>query len=316
MISRRGVLRLCSAALVAVGGALALRAGWTMARQRQARGLYSDGVAAPDGPINVYHLGHSLVGRDMPAMLAQLAGAGHDYASQLGWGANLRSHFEPDVPVNGFDEENAHSRFLPAREALVKGNFDALVMTEMVELRDAIKYHDSAKYLANWARLARDARPDVRLYLYETWHNTDDPTGWYDRIDADFDELWLDRVVLPAALDIRAPIYIIPGGQVMASVGRALEDAGGIGNLANRDALMARTPEGALDTIHLGDIGNYLIALTHYATLYQRDPTGLPLALTRADGTAAVAPDAKAGALLQKIVWEVVRATPFSGVSA
>jgi len=29
-----------------------------------------------------------------------------------------------------------------------------------------------------------------------------------------------------------------------------------------------------------------------------------------------VAPDAKAGALLQKIVWEVVRATPFSGVSA
>lgn len=316
MISRRGVLRLASALLVGAGGALAARAGWQVMQLRQARGGYAEGLPAPNAPMKVYHLGHSLVGRDMPAMLAQLAGGGHDYASQLGWGANLRSHFEPDVPVNGFAEENAHPKFLPAREALASGSFDAVVMTEMVELRDAIKYHDSAKYLAKWAELARAARPDARLYLYETWHNTDDPAGWYDRIDTDLEELWLDRVALPASLQIDAPIYIIPGGQVMAAVGRALDSAGGNGAFGNRDALMARTPEGKVDTIHLSDLGNYLIALTHYATLYQRDPQGLPLALLRADGRAAVAPDAETGAMMQRIVWDVVRATSFSGVNA
>ena len=43
----------------------------------------------PADPLATYHLGHSLVGRDMPAMLAQMAG--HDHASQLGWGASLRN---------------------------------------------------------------------------------------------------------------------------------------------------------------------------------------------------------------------------------
>lgn len=310
MISRRGVLRLGSVGLGTLGAAFAARAGWQSVQLRQARGLYAGGLAAPEGALRVYHLGHSLVGRDMPAMLAQLAGAGHDYASQLGWGANLRSHFEPDVPVNGFADENAHPQYRPARATIEAGTYDAVIMTEMVELRDAIKYHDSATYLAKWAMLARAARPDVRLYLYETWHNTNDPAGWYNRIDADYEALWLDRVALPASLQIGAPIFIIPGGQVMAAMGRALDNSGG-----SRDMLMARTPEGEVDTIHLSDLGTYLIALTHYATLYQRDPQGLPLALTRADGTAAVAPDAQMGAMMQKIVWDVVRATPLSGVN-
>jgi len=43
---------------------------------------------------------------------------------------------------------------------------------------------------------------------------------------------------------------------------------------------------------------------------------GLPLQLMRADGTAAQAPDPQAGALMQEIVWDVVRRTPASGVAA
>jgi hypothetical protein len=249
-------------------------------------------------------------------MLAQLAPVGHDYASQLGWGANLRAHWEPDVEVNGFDAENAHPKFLPARAAVEEGDFDALVMTEMVELKDAIRYHDSAAYLARWGSAARSVRPDVRLYLYETWHNTDDPAGWLERIDADFETLWMEQLTLPAALDIGAPVYVIPAGQAMAAFVRAVEAQGGVGNVAGRDALMARTPEGAVDTIHLGDLGAYLVALVHYATLYQRSPVGLPLALLRADGTAAQAPDAQAGSLMQSIVWDVVRANPYSGVAS
>lgn len=316
MISRRGALRFGAAALAGVGAAIALRAGWQMRQLDAARALYTEGPTAPDGALSVYHLGHSLVGRDMPAMLAQLAPKGHNYASQLGWGAPLRSHYEPDMPVNGFDAENAHDKFSPAREAVGSGSYDAVVMTEMVELRDAINYHDSAAYLAKWMLLARAARPDVRLYLYETWHNTDDPAGWLDRIDTDLEALWMDRVALPASLEAGAPVYLVPGGQVLAATVRAVDAQGGAGNLKSRDDLMARTPEGAVDTIHFGDMGAYLMALTHYATLYQRDPKGLPLGLLRADGTEAEAPDEQAGALMQEIVWDVVRATPFSGVDA
>ncbi|MFD1807714.1 hypothetical protein ACFSHQ_04690 [Gemmobacter lanyuensis] len=56
----------------------------------------------PQPPAAVYHLGHSLVGRDMPAMLAQLLR--HRYHSQLGWGASLNQHWQGAVP--GLAEEN------------------------------------------------------------------------------------------------------------------------------------------------------------------------------------------------------------------
>jgi hypothetical protein len=70
---------------------------------------YAEPVPPPSGPLAVYHLGHSLVGRDMPVMLNQLAGAGHSHASQLGWGSSLMNHATGEV--NGFAEENAHPRF-------------------------------------------------------------------------------------------------------------------------------------------------------------------------------------------------------------
>ena len=316
MISRRKMIGFGAAAVAGVGGVFAAASLRKRAALGSARALYDTALTPPDGAQNVYHLGHSLVGRDMPAMLAQLAPGGHDYASQLGWGTPLRSHYEPDVEINGFETENAHAKFAPAIESLQSGDFDAFVMTEMVELKDAIKYHESADYLAKWAQLARRGRGDVRLYLYETWHHIDDPAGFYDRLHQDFVDLWLNKVALPAASQIDAPIYVIPGGQVLASVGYTLDVSDGIGNVANLEALMARTPEGEVDTIHLGDLGNYLIALTHYATIYQRDPRGLRFALRRADGTPADAPDAEAAAMMQQIVWDTVRnMRPFSGLS-
>lgn len=311
MVSRRGILRLASGGVVAAGAALAGRAGWQMMQADGVRDLYLGGLSAPDGPLGVFQLGHSLVGRDMPAMLAQLAPHGHEYASQLGWGTPLRSHWYPDIPINGFEAENDHPKFLPAREALAEGGFDAVVLTEMVELKDALKYHDSAENLANWAQLARSGNPNTRLYLYETWHNTDDPAGWLERIDDDFEALWLNRLALIAARKIQTPIYVIPGGQVLARFVRAIGAAGGIGNIKDRDALFARTSDGEADTIHLNDLGAYLIALTHYATLYHRSPVGLPRTLLRADGEAAQAPDAEAAALMQNIVWQEVQRTSF-----
>ena len=280
---------------------------------------YDNPLGKPSAALEVYPLGHSLVGRDMPVMLDQLAHAagfaGHAHASQLGWGASLDQHRQGAAAVPGFAEENAHQHHLPAAEALASGRFDAVVLTEMVEIRDAIRYHDSADALAYWAKRARAGNPDVLVYLYETWHRLDDPEGWLARIDADLDVAWRDALLRAAMAQASVgTIYLIPGGQVLAAAVRAME-AGQIPGLTQREALLSRDAAGAVDPIHLNDLGAYLIALTHFATLYQQSPEGLPYQLWRADGQAATPLPEGAVLPLQRLVWGVVSGYALTGVA-
>lgn len=268
-------------------------------------------LARPEGPMPVYHLGHSLVGRDMPAFLAQMAG--HPYDSQLGWGTPLRAHWEADMAINGFEAENDHPRFRPVREALASGDYDAVVLTEMVSLEDAIRWHASPHYLALWADYARDGNPDARIYLYESWHGLDIEGGWLERIDGDLSRLWEGEVLQGAAAWGAQSIHVIPAGQVMAASARAAE-AGQIPGLSRREDLMRKNPDGSQDPIHPSDLGNYIVALTHYAVLYHRSPEGLPHALTRADGSSLEIPPDTAAAL-QRLTWQVVSATPRTGIA-
>lgn len=276
--------------------------------------LYARPLAPPEGPLRVYHLGHSLVGRDMPEMLAQLAraggAAGHDHASQLGWGTALRAHWEPLVRIAGYRSDNDHPRHRRARPAIRSGAYDALVLTEMVEIRDAIRYFDSAGYLYRWARLARQANPAARVYLYETWHPLDDPEGWLERLDRDLGLYWEGEILHRALAreGLGGPVHVIPAGQVMARFVREIEARGGVDNIARREDLFQ-------DMIHFNDLGAYLVALTHYAVLYHRSPVGLPHALRRADGSPATAPGPGAARLMQEIVWEVVTHHPKTGVA-
>jgi hypothetical protein len=252
----------------------------------------------------------------MPAMLAQLAPPGHRYDSQLGWGTTLMAHWG-DAEISGFDAENAHPRFRAAHEAIGSGEYDAVVLTEMAEIRTSIRYFDSPAYLARWAAKAISARPDVRIYLYETWHQLDVPEGWLERLDLDHERYWLRRVLGPALNDLplTAQVYLIPAGPALAAVVRAVEGRGGVGNLADRTDLFARDNEGKVDLIHLNDMGNYLVALVHYAALYQASPVGLPHQLLRADGTPAHAPDAEAARLMQEEAGRIVHTLGLSGLS-
>lgn len=271
--------------------------------------LYAERLP-PQRPAAVYHLGHSLVGRDMPAMLSQLMG--NRYHSQLGWGASLRNHWQEDVP--GFAEENRPPAFRPVREALASGAYEALVLTEMVELKDAIKYHDSAKALADWVRLARAGRPDIRVYLYETWHRLDDPEGWETRLRDDLPELWEGQVLRPAlAAEGVGPVHVIPAGQVMRAVVARIE-AGDLPGLTSRRDLFGVGADGVPDPIHLSDLGLYLVALTHFAVLSGESTVGLPHELLRADGTPAIAPTPEAARIMQEVVWQVVTGYAPSGV--
>lgn len=316
----RRVLRL--GAIVAFLAVLGGGAYWYMTRTAalddvQIATAYAAPLPPPDGPLDVFHLGHSLVGRDMPEMLFQLAQAGHHYTSQLGWGTPLKSHWEPDVPINGFETENDHPRYRDATEALQSGDYDAVILTEMVEIRDAIEYHDSDRYLAKWAALAREHNPDVRVYLYETWPSTDDPEGWLLRLERDLPRYWEDAILLRAmARDPEhRPIHVIPAGQVFAQFIRAVDEVGGVDNITGPRGLFAIDANGDPDPIHLNDIGAYLVALTHYAVLYHASPVGLPHRLMRADGTPADAPGEATARLMQETVWQVVTNYPKTGVA-
>lgn len=271
--------------------------------------LYKAPCPAAAKPQNVFHLGHSLVGPDMPDMLRQLAGNGHSYSSQLGWGTPLKAHWEPEEPINGFEVRNLPPGCQDASEAITSGHYNTLVLTEMVEIRAAIQYFQSAKYLHKWVGLGRQSNPEIRIFFYETWHTLDDKEGWLERIDKDLERYW-EKGTLRCALayeDVPQPVYIIPAGQVMARFVREVERRGGVGNIADRRDLFS-------DEIHLTDYGTYLVALTHYAVLYQKPPMGLPLALNRADGTPANSPGPEAATLMQETVWDVVTKYAQTGV--
>ncbi len=273
-------------------------------------------LSPPESALRVFHLGHSLVGPDMPHMLAQLSPQGHGWNSQLGSGTSLKQHWEPDLAILDFETTNQPPAYRDAREGISSGDYDAVVLTEMVELRDALRYLDGSEYFQRWANLARSGNPQTRIYLYETWHHLNDPEGWEARIVQDMEMLWLQKL---AGADSRThpdrPAYLIPAGQVMAAVARAIE-AGEIDGLTAREDLFARNADGDLDTIHINDLGVYVVALIHFAVLYQQDPLGLPHQLNRADGNVAQSLSATAAQQVQKIVWQVVLAQPRTGLAA
>ncbi|MCK0151699.1 hypothetical protein MWU54_16775 [Marivita sp. S6314] len=314
MISAKSLL--AGLAILALGAA-----GWIYVKPPKAltvaerTAAFATPLSPPDGPLSVYHLGHSLVGRDMPAMLAQLAG--HTHASQLGWGTPLKAHWEPDIEIQGFATENDHDHYQDAKTALASGAFDAFVLTEMVEIEAAIEYFEAPLYLNKWASAARDGRPDIRVYLYESWHDLNDPQGWLARLDTDPERYW-EGVLIARAMaqdpDTR-PIYVIPAGRVMAELVRRVESMGGVDGMSSREDLFARLEDGTLDHIHINDLGAYLVALTHYAVLYHRSPVGLPTQLRRADGGRANAPSDALAELMQATVWDVVSTLPVTGVA-
>ena len=315
-MKRIGILAAVLALAASSAGAFGWRGAMAALDDAAIAARYAAPLRAPDGPLAVYHLGHSLVNRDMPAMLAQLAGEGHRYESQLGWGTTLKAHWQ-GKGIDGFETENHHPRFRPGHEAVRSGDYDAIVLTEMVEIRDALRHFDSPRHLALWAAEARAARRDVRIYLYETWHRLDDPEGWLERLDADLPRYWEAGLLRPALARLPgdARIHLIPAGQALAAFVRAVEARGGFGSVRDRRDLFALTPEGAVDEIHLGDQGNYLVALVHYAVLYQKSPVGLPHNLLLHDGTPATAPAPETALLMQQIAWEIARSTPLTGVA-
>lgn len=62
------------------------------------------------------------------------------------------------------------------------------------------------------AKLGKAGRPDLNIYIYETWHSTKDREGWVDRIEVDLERYWEAEILIPAVRGAGFSIYKIPGG--------------------------------------------------------------------------------------------------------
>ncbi|TVQ89904.1 MAG: hypothetical protein EA397_13150 [Deltaproteobacteria bacterium] len=258
----------------------------------------------------VFHVGHSLVNHNMPRIFEQVAldaGRTHSYDVQIINGASLQYQWNNSHGAEGRD----------ARVELLSGIYDVLVITEAVPLDNHLTWSDTEIYAGHFYELAIESNPGSRVYLYETWHclNSGTPTGcdwddgddvpWRARLDSDH-ERWQGIVDDVNALSSGPEMRLIPAGQAMAELYDRIE-AGEIPELSDIQELFT-------DDIHLTDVGNYFVAMVHYATIYRRSPIGLTRETSDPWGAPYTAPSPALAATLQEIAWDVVSRDPSYGV--
>lgn len=250
--------------------------------------------------LSAFFIGHSLVSPTLPMMLTDLLGQEVHY--EIINGAPLQVTWQDSAKAEGED----------GRAWLAANPVDVLVMTERVPLAGTIEWHDSAKYAREWADLAAKTNPDVRPYIYETWHSLDSGTGvevpydpdshlpWRQRLDRDL-ALW--KSIADDANKGRPaeylPIRLIPAGQAMARLSDAI-DAGTVPGIKSIRELFR-------DDIHPTDVGFYFIALVHYAEMTGDSPVGLRANLKNAWGNPFQMPTPEQARVLQEIAEETVR---------
>ena len=244
---------------------------------------------------DVLFVGHSLVGPDLPPLVEgglRLMNQPASVSAQIINGAPLRFNLQNSANAEGVD----------ARAELAKGETDVLILTEAIPLAEHLRWNDTPGAISAFAELARAGNPDVRVFVYETWHSRN---GAVVEGDANSALPWRERLVadLPqwegALRDSGTEVALIPAGQAMARLADAVA-AGAVPGVASMDAFFS-------DDIHLSDKGKYFVALVHVAAITGASPQGLPAQMTRSwkSRDAVIADDL--AAVLQRIAWEAVR---------
>lgn len=191
------------------------------------------------------------------------------------------------------------------------GGYDLLVLTERVPLPDAMRRHNSVGRALEWLRHAHrygDEGKGAPTMLYASWVDIssgpgyanpyNDPEGnipWRQRLELEFAR-WIEiaEIVNRHRTPGAAPMDIIPATLVMAAAYDAIAGGGAVG-IDDLGQLFS-------DDIHLSGAGAYLVALTQFASIYDRDPRGLPVP----SGIEAEVKPATAR-WMQDLVWNVVQ---------
>ena len=230
----------------------------------------------PPSSLNndIFFIGHSLVAHDIPRFIegfVEAAGGTGIAEQQIINGAPLRYQWE-----NGANAEGTN-----AQTALRSGEFEILILTEAVPLRNHLQWSGTTEYATNFVELAASGNPDIQIYIYETWHNLDSGTGvdipwddrdhipWRERLDQDL-ALWegiADDINAQATSTGAGPVQLIPAGQALAKLHDEIEAGNVPGMRSIRDFFS--------DGIHLNDLGKYFVSLVKFATIYDADAADL-----------------------------------------
>jgi len=255
--------------------------------------------------LTSFHIGSSFtLWPDIPRQLRELgATTGRPLINsvQLTSGKNMWFHWE-----NGIDG-GAFNTGLPSRHELAAGGWDFLVLQPFNSewMFDPTQMRE---YVRRYYNLS--APSGTQVYLYAGW-------PWYSQTVST--QAQINTVFEQARSSVSTtgnkPALIIPAGQAVRSV---IEACGsGVLSSFTRASFYQNSVDPS-DNLHLSSLGAYVVALTHYATIFKTSPVGLP-----ARGLDAgfvhdnvVNFDPAVALRIQEIVWEVVSTYPNSGVTS
>ena len=244
-------------------------------------------------------VGHSLFGGNVALLtesaLREMTGPSV-VETQIINGASLAYNWDHSANAEGVD----------ARARLASRPTDALILTEAIPVAGHVQWSDTVGNVARFAALAREANPEVRVFLFEGWPSRTSGPGADIKDDPDAALPWRERLVkdLPLWQDAAGDgVQIIPAGQALARLDDEIV-AGRVPGIDDLDALFS-------DDIHLNGKGQYFVAMLIAGAVTGKSPEGLPAKLTRAwTSRDAVLTEAQAKAL-QAVAWEMVsNATP------
>jgi hypothetical protein len=272
--------------------------------------------------VRAYHIGNSLTFKALSCpyktwsllayeerIIAFMDGRGVRYVPgwHISWGASLPSlwnnRYEPAVANAG-----------PAAQALADYTWD--VLTLQLWGSDADGDVAAARRFIDMGLVKN---PELQVFLVETWVHKertlspDYPTQWNREwkegqrygippIHCQAYARSVFRRLRQATADLRRPVRLIPIGTVLYELDQRMR--------AGEVPGFARVEELYQDEVHLAECGNYVALETFHAVILGRNPLGQP----RTDRFPTVT-DAFAAAV-QQTVWDVVTATPETGVSA
>jgi hypothetical protein len=163
-------------------------------------------------------------------------------------------------------------------------DYDTLVLTERVPLSNTLPWHNSIEQGLLWFTNAWTKGNDgkgAETILYATWIDiTSGPGAENPHNDPEASIPFRERLPIEMARwesiqdhvnEIRPsgspPMRMIPGPLLIAAIYDEIA-AGTAPGLTDISDLFS-------DGIHLNDLGNYYIALAHFAVIYDRDPRGM-----------------------------------------
>ncbi len=250
----------------------------------------------------VFYLGHSLINFEIPNIVQKLSEASNTKLHSqrnIGNGANLSWHWTQRHTGQGDRWDTT----------LANQEFDQFILTEAIALKAHLKWSNTYGYLDSLYNYAAKKSPNIKLFVYETWHCINSGTSTKCMYDDDSHIPWVERLTLDLPLwegiaehlNKRKPntAFLVPGGQGILRLHNAIQEGRLPGFTSSRQLFS--------DDIHLTNIGNYFIACIMYSVIHKKSPEGLPNRLATQWGVPYEVFPTPAQALeLQKIAWETI----------